>query len=383
VTGSAIDLQVPDLATLHQRRSEKWSEHEPDVLASTVAEMDFPLAPELSAALHAAIDRHDLGYTPPTGTQLPAAFADFARRRLGWAVDQDQISLVPDVMAGLIELCRVLVEPGHQVAFFTPAYPPFFNELPQARVELVQLSLGPGYVVDLDGLEAALVGGVRALVLANPHNPTGRVLPRAELEQIAELCASYDCWVLADEIHAPLVLHGATHTPWLEVSDAAREYGIALSSASKAFNVAGLKAALMITASDRARAAAERVPQLTDRVGILGVIAAEAGFTYGDRWLNALLDQLAANRQLLGDLLTAELPKIKWTPPEASYLAWLDFRALGLGEDPAQAFLTHGHLALSAGLNYGPEGAGFARLNFGTSPEHVTEAVRRMAPAIS
>lgn len=383
MTGSAIDLQVPDLATLHQRRSEKWSEHEPDVLASTVAEMDFPLAPEVSAALHAAIDRHDLGYTPPTGTQLPAAFADFARRRLGWAVDQDQISLVPDVMAGLIELCRVLVEPGHQVAFFTPAYPPFFNELPQARVELVQLSLGPGYVVDLDGLEAALVGGVRALVLANPHNPTGRVLPRAELEQIAELCASYDCWVLADEIHAPLVLHGATHTPWLEVSDAAREYGIALSSASKAFNVAGLKAALMITASDRARAAAERVPQLTDRVGILGVIAAEAGFTYGDRWLNALLDQLAANRQLLGDLLTAELPKIKWTPPEASYLAWLDFRALGLGEDPAQAFLTHGHLALSAGLNYGPEGAGFARLNFGTSPEHVTEAVRRMAPAIS
>jgi cystathionine beta-lyase len=383
VTGSAIDLQVPDLATLHQRRSEKWSEHEPDVLASTVAEMDFPLAPEVSAALHAAIDRHDLGYTPPTGTQLPAAFADFARRRLGWAVDQDQISLVPDVMAGLIELCRVLVEPGHQVAFFTPAYPPFFNELPQARVELVQLSLGPGYVVDLDGLEAALVGGVRALVLANPHNPTGRVLPRAELEQIAELCASYDCWVLADEIHAPLVLPGATHTPWLEVSDAAREYGIALSSASKAFNVAGLKAALMITASDRARAAAERVPHPTDRVGILGVIAAEAGFTYGDRWLNALLDQLAANRQLLGDLLTAELPKIKWTPPEASYLAWLDFRALGLGEDPAQAFLTHGHLALSAGLNYGPEGAGFARLNFGTSPEHVTEAVRRMAPAIS
>jgi cysteine-S-conjugate beta-lyase len=221
------------------------------------------------------------------------------------------------------------------------------------------------------------------LVLANPHNPTGRVLPRAELEQIAELCASYDCWVLADEIHAPLVLHGATHTPWLEVSDAAREYGIALSSASKAFNVAGLKAALMITASDRARAAAERVPHLTDRVGILGVIAAEAGFTYGDRWLNALLDQLAANRQLLGDLLTAELPKIKWTPPEASYLAWLDFRALGLGEDPAQAFLTHGHLALSAGLNYGPKGAGFARLNFGTSPEHVTEAVRRMARAIS
>jgi cysteine-S-conjugate beta-lyase len=141
LSDGAIDLSVPDLATLHQRRSEKWSGGEEDVLPSTVAEMDFPLAPEITAALHAAIDRHDLGYAAPSGTRLPAAFAGFARRRLGWTVDQDQITLVPDVMAGLIELCRVLVEPGEQVAFFTPAYPPFFDELPQARVHLVQLPL--------------------------------------------------------------------------------------------------------------------------------------------------------------------------------------------------------------------------------------------------
>ena len=141
LSDSDIDLQVPDLATLHERRSEKWSVHEPDVLASTVAEMDFPLAPDVIAALHAAVDRHDLGYTAPRSTQLPAAFADFARRRLGWEVDQDQVTLVPDVMAGLIELCRALLAPGDQVAFFTPAYPPFFAELPQARVELVLLPL--------------------------------------------------------------------------------------------------------------------------------------------------------------------------------------------------------------------------------------------------
>ena len=135
MTDSAIDLRVPDIATLHQRRSEKWSNHEADVLASTVAEMDFPLAPDVSAALHAAIDRHDLGYTPPAATELPAAFAGFARRRLGWMVDQDQITLAPDVMAGLIELCRALVVPGEPVAYFTPAYPPFFAELPQAQVD--------------------------------------------------------------------------------------------------------------------------------------------------------------------------------------------------------------------------------------------------------
>jgi cysteine-S-conjugate beta-lyase len=258
------------------------------VLPSTVAEMDFPLAPEIAAALHAAIERHDLGYTPPDATQLPVAFAEFALRRLDWSVDQDQITLVPDVMAGLIELCRVLIEPGRQVAFFTPAYPPFFSELPQAGVELVQLPLHADAAVDLDALEAALADRVRALVLTNPHNPTGRVIPRAELEQIAELCANYRCWVLADEIHAPLVLGDARHTPWLEVSDTARERGVALTSASKAFNVAGLKTALVITASDRAREVVQRVPPLTDRVGLLGVIAAEAAFMYGDGWLDAV-----------------------------------------------------------------------------------------------
>ena len=228
---------------------------------------------DVIAALHAAVDRHDLGYTAPTSTQLPAAFADFGRRRLGWEVDQDQVTLVPDVMAGLIELCRALLAPGDQVAFFTPAYPPFFAELPQARVDLVLLPLGAAGAVDLEALQAALAGGVRALVLANPHNPTGQVMPRAELEQIANLCASYGCWVFADEIHAPLVLEGATHTPWLEVSDAARERGIALTSASKAFNVAGLKAALMITASDRAREAV-RQRTIADR---------SRGDTRGDR----------------------------------------------------------------------------------------------------
>ncbi|HEX6760131.1 MAG TPA: aminotransferase class I/II-fold pyridoxal phosphate-dependent enzyme [Propionibacteriaceae bacterium] len=379
----AIDLQVPDLTTLHQRRSEKWSGHPPDVLPSTVAEMDFPLAPEIAAVLHAAIDRHDLGYTTPTGTQLPAAFADFARRRLAWTLDQDQITLVPDVMAGLIELCRVLVAPGEQVAFFTPAYPPFFAELPQARVELVQLPLGADAAVDLEALEAALAGGVRALVLANPHNPTGRVLPRAELEQITELCARFGCWVLADEIHAPLVLEGAAHTPWLELSDAARERGIALTSASKAFNVAGLKTALVITASDRAREAVQRVPPLTDRVGLLGVIAAEAAFAHGDRWLDAVRVQLTANRASLRELLAAELPKITWRPPDASFLAWLDCRGLALGDNPHETFLRRGRVALSRGMDYGPEGAGFVRLNFGTSPEHLRSAVRRMARAIS
>jgi cystathionine beta-lyase len=379
----AIDLQVPDLGTLYRRRSEKWSGHAPDVLPLTVAEMDFPLAPEVAAALHAAVDRHDLGYTAPTAAQTGSAFAGFAQRRLHWTVDPEQVTLMPDVMAGLIESCRILTEPGAQVAFFTPAYPPFFAELPQARVELVQLPLDTAGAIDMEALEAVLAGGVRVLVLANPHNPTGQIVPRQVLEQIADLCVAHGAWVLADEIHAPLVLEDATHTPWLEVSEAARDCGIALTSASKAFNVAGLKAALVITASEPAKDAVRRLPLMTDRVGILGIIAAEAAFTAGDRWLDAVQARLAANRTLLGQLLAAELPEVTWRPPEASYLAWLDCRALPLGEDPAAIFLSAGRVALGRGLDYGREGAGFVRLNFGTGPEHVVDAVQRMARAMS
>ena len=289
---------------------------------------------------------------------------------------------MPDVMIGLIELCRVLAGPGGKVAYATPAYPPFSEELPPAGVELVELPLAPGGGPDPEALDAALAGGLRVLILASPHNPTGRVLPRAELERIAEACAAHDAWVLADEIHAPLVLPGAAHVPWLEVSDAARARGIALTSASKAFNVAGLKAALVVTASAAARDVVARLPSQSDHAGLLGVVAAEAAFVEGDAWLDAVLAQLDANRTLLGERLAAELPGVVWTPPEATYLAWLDCRALGLGDEPAAAFLERGRVALSRGLDYGREGAGHVRLNFGTGPELVTETVRRMAAAL-
>jgi cysteine-S-conjugate beta-lyase len=377
-----VRLDVPDLTALQARRSEKWSRHGAGVLASTTAEMDFALAPPVAEALRAAIDRHDLGYAPATPRRLAEAFAGFAARRLRWTVEPGQVTLVPDVMAGIVELSRVLAAPGQTVAFATPAYPPFYTDLPQARVRLREVPLRTDRTLDANSLEVALRAGARVVVLANPHNPTGHVLSRAELERIAETCAAHDAWVLADEIHAPLVLEGATHTPWLDVSDAARERGIALTSASKAFNVAGLKAAVAVTASATAREAMARLPELADRAGLLGVVAAEAAFSDGDEWLDAVLAQLTANRALLGERLARDLPDVCWTPPAGTYLAWLDCRALGLGDEPAATFLERGRVALMRGLDFGPAGAGHVRLNFGTSPELVDEMVRRMAAAL-
>jgi cysteine-S-conjugate beta-lyase len=373
-----IDLTVPPLARLQERRSEKWAGGGPGVLGATIAEMDFPLAEPVAEVLHAAIGRHDLGYAPAEPVALREAFTGFAARRLGWTVDPEQVVLIPDVMVGVLEVGRLA---GGSIAFATPAYPPFLDEPAYAGLETREIPLHDDGALDLEALDAALAAGTRALVLPSPHNPTGRVLPRAELERIAETCAAREAWVIADEIHAPLTLAGAEHVPWLEVSDAAREWGVSLTSASKAFNLAALKAALLVTASSHAAETMRRLPPMSDHAGLLGVLAAEAAFRDGDEWLDAVLAQLDANRTLLGERLAASLPEVRWTPPEATYLAWLDCRGLGLGDDPAAAFLERGRVALSPGLHYGAIGAGFARLNFGTSPELVDEAVARMRQA--
>jgi cystathionine beta-lyase len=198
-----------------------------------------------------------------------------------------------------------------------------------------------------------------------------------------ELAADHGAWVLSDEIHAPLVLPGAAHVPFLTVSPAAAEHGIALTSASKGFNLAGLKAAVAVTASDRAAAVVARLPEdLYDRAGLLGLLGSEAAFTDADDWLDEVLALLDGNRDLLAGLLAERLPGVVLTRPQASYLAWLDCRALGLGDDPAAVFLERGRVALSRGPDYGTQGAGFARLNIGTSPAIVTEAVDRMAAAL-
>ena len=378
----SVDLSVPSLSELHARRSDKWSSQEPDMLAMTIAEMDFPLAAPVSTALRATIDRHDLGYAPAAPAGLRQAFASFVARRMGWTVDPEQVTLIPDVVVGTIVLCEHLLEPGDKVAMATPAYPPFFSVLPDAGVRIRELATDERGDFELADLEAALVEGARALILVNPHNPSGRVIGAPALTRVAELCAEHEAWVLADEIHAPLVLPGASHTPWLEVSDAAREFGVVLTSASKAFNLAGLKAAQIVTASPRAREEVAKLPPLGGASGLLGAIAAEAAFAEGDEWLDAVLGQLAANRELLGEALAAQLPGVRHVAPEGTYLAWLDCRALGLGDDPAARFLERGRVALGSGPAYGTAGAGFVRFNFATGPELVEEGVRRMASSL-
>ncbi|MBA2239920.1 MAG: aminotransferase class I/II-fold pyridoxal phosphate-dependent enzyme, partial [Solirubrobacterales bacterium] len=311
------------------------------------------------------------------------SFARFAARRLGWRVEPEGITAVSDVVVGIAELLRLLTAPGEGVIINPPVYHPFFELVPQVGRKLVEVPLDDSGDPDLEAIERAFAAGARALVLCSPHNPVGRVVAPSTLEALAELAAAHDAWVISDEIHAPLLLPGARHVAFTSVSAAAAERGIVLSSASKAFNVAGLKCALAITEPGPARERLRRLEGAAVHVGHLGVLASEAAFDAGDAWLDEVIATLDSNRRLLAELLARQLPAAVYRPPDASYLAWIDLRGLRLGVDPAELCLIEGRLALSSGPQFGREGVGFARLNFATSPELLGEAVKRMASAVA
>jgi cystathionine beta-lyase len=372
------------LDLLQARRSEKWVRYPSDVLPAWVAEMDFPLAPPVRDALLAAVERSDVGYANPG--DLPVAFSDYALSRFEWTVPPDRVFVAGDVMLAAAAVLRLTTAVGDAVVVNTPAYPPFFVTIPAVERRVVEVPLvetEQGWELDFDGLEHAFAAGARAYLLCNPHNPTGRVLRRSDLEQIAELASRYHVVVIADEIHAPLTLPGAVHTPYVSLGEEAARRGVTLTGASKAWNIPGLKCGLIVAGSSAMKGELEGVSKLLrDQTGLFGVLASTAAFREGGPWLEELLGYLDGNRRYLADAIPERLPGVGYRQPEASYLAWLDCRSVPLGEDPATVFLERGRVALARGLDFGREGAGFARLNFGTSRALLEEAVRRMAAAV-
>jgi cystathionine beta-lyase len=361
------------------RTSLKWRAFPDDVLPAWVAEMDARPCQPVVEAVTAAVARGDTGY--PVVGPLAEAFAGFAKRRWDWAVDPGTTMLLPDVMIGVEELLHALTPPTAGVVVSPPCYDSFYGFVESVGRRLVEARLDADQRLDPAALEAAFVEAGRgaAYVLCNPQNPTGTVHTREELAMVARLAAEHGVLVVSDEIHAPLVRPGVEFTPYLSVPEAAA--GIAVVSASKAFNLAGLKAALAVPGAE-AHAALGRLHEVvTHGAGHLGVIAQTAAWTRGDAWLDQLRDEIVDNRRLLTSLLASALPEVVVTPAHATYLAWLDCRALGL-DDPAAAFLERGRVALSAGTRYDRTAAGWVRFNLGTSPAVITEAVHRMAASV-
>ncbi|MCA1306482.1 aminotransferase class I/II-fold pyridoxal phosphate-dependent enzyme [Microbacterium esteraromaticum] len=378
----AAPIQALSLEQLRRRTSEKWREYPEGVLPLFVAETDFPLAPQITAALERAVRDGDTGYVA-SRTPLAASYAAFADRRFGWAPDPAGMRSTADVSMGIVEILRRVIAPGERVIVNPPVYPPFFELVEEAGgvVERVPLrDTGSGWELDLEGIAGSLAFGARAVLLCNPHNPTGTVHSAASLRTLAELAAQHGAVVVSDEIHAPLAQPGTGYTPFLAAGDAAAQVGFAVVSASKAFNLAGLKCALMVAESAAHRRVLRRLPvEVEWRTGQFGLLAAVAAFApESDEWLDGLLLTLDANRRLLADLLADRLPEAQYRMPDAGYLGWIDLSALGWGANPAKRILREGKVALHFGPAFGAEGAGHVRLNFGTSPEIITEAIERI-----
>nr|WP_246256708.1 aminotransferase class I/II-fold pyridoxal phosphate-dependent enzyme [Isoptericola halotolerans] len=390
------------LADLRRRTSVKWRTYPEDVLPLFVAEMDVPQAPFLVEAVTRALEIGDTGYD--RGTGYAAALAPFAERRWGWAPDVASSRTLPDVMVAITEVVRVLTAPGDAVVVTPPVYPPFYAYSRHEGRQVVEAPLDEAGRLDLATLEAAFReatgagghgrsggppgSGRRAvLLLCSPHNPTGTVHTRDELEAVLALADRYGVRVVADEIHAPftfadLVPDGGTHfTPLLSV--AGSESAIAVHSASKAFNLAGLRAATAVggrAATDDLR----RVPEVAGHaVNHLAVIAHAAAYTDGDEWLDAVRAGIVRNRELVTRLLAEHAPAVRVLPGEATYLMWLDVRAaVPEGSDPHHHVLRTARVALGDGRHFGAGGRGWLRLNLAASEQTLTEAVGRLGAAL-
>lgn len=378
-----MDVKAEPLEKLRMRTSMKWRAFPDDVLPLFVAETDYPLAPPIAETLAAAIRDSDTGYAPPT-SELPEAFAAFSAARWGWTVDPAQVWTTTDVGVAIVETLRRVTKPGDGVIVNPPVYFPFFDLVAESGARVVEVPLAggveEGWSLDLDGIEQAFRDGARAFLLCNPHNPVGRAHSADELRAVADLAAQYGATVVSDEIHGPLTYPDAVFTPFLSVSDAAREVGVCVTAASKAWNLAGLKCALMVTAGGPNQRIVGSMPdEVYWRTSILGLRASIAGYREGGEWLDGIVASLDASRRLLADLLAEHLPSAQYRMPEATYLAWLDLRALGWGDDPAEHALEHAKVALSNGPPFGTPGIGFARLNLACSPEVLTEAISRLA----
>ena len=384
--GQVSDFDSLSIQDLRRRKSSKWRDVPPDVLPAWVAELDVRLAPPVYEALLQAVMIGDTGYVPERSVELAEAFSGFADRRFGWTVLPTNVFMVPDVTAGIDRIVRLTSNPGDRVAMFLPAYPPFYETLADSRKQIVYLHLTEnkfGWQIDYDRVIYALTHGVRVLLLNNPHNPTGKVFSRAELETLLELACRYNIFVISDEVHAPLTLAGSGHTPWLTVGPEAASRSVVLTAATKAFNLAGLKCGLMVAQGD-ARGVVDELPnEFKVMAGHLGAIASTAAFRHGDAWLDALIEHLGRNRAMLERWITSLRPTVRWRPPQATYLAWLDLREAGLGSEPARRILEQARLALSPGQDFDPvNGHGWVRLNFGTTQSILNDILSRITATL-
>jgi cystathionine beta-lyase len=368
-------IEADSLAQLRKRKSAKWRAFPADVLPLPVAEMDFQISDSIKKVLHDLVDRSDLGYLASV-PELPEAFASFAKRRWNWILEPEHVHLGTDVGVVIVEILRLLGKPGDRVVITTPVYPAFAYWIKEVHMEADERPLieeNGNWRLDFAAIEKAFASGSKFFLMSSPHNPLGLIYEKEDLSKLAELAKAYNVIIISDEIHAPLTFTSGKFVPFLTVSDTAREVGITVTSASKSWNLAGLKCGFFYTQSEKLREAlAPLAIGIHHRASITGAFGMVAAFNDSDAWLDSVIARLELNKKLLDELVSGT--PLKVSNPHNSYLSWIDFRATDLGEDPAAVILERAKIAVNSGLAFGEPGKGFVRLNFGTSPEILQNA---------
>lgn len=374
-------------AELDRPESRKWSLH-PGTIGAWVAEMDYGVAPEIAGALERAIHDGTLGYlSPPRAAELGVATAGWLEREYGWRIDPERVHPVSDVMAALGVAVTEYSPAGSAVIVPTPAYMPFLTYLPTLGHPVIEV---PGVEIDgrwhhdLDGIDAAFGAGAHTLVLCNPHNPTGVVVERDELLAIAEIVERRGGRVFADEIHAPLRFDARAHVPYASLSDATAAHTITGTSASKAWNIPGLKAAQLITSNDADQATYRRFGFAVQHgASTLGVVASTAAYDHGRPWLDEVMAYLDGARRDLADLVAAHLPGARYRIPEATYIGWIDTTALEIPGSPADFFRERADVVLTDGRLLGRGYDRYVRIVFATPRPILADALQRMGAVLA
>jgi cysteine-S-conjugate beta-lyase len=382
---SRFELSV---AELRARPGIKWHRYPDDVLPAWIAEMDFHVAEPIQAACRRLVEQRAYGYDNATAEQsLADAFASYMGTQFGWQVGADNVLPVADLVQAQFAAVCAFTERGQGVVIQTPIYPPFINAVRETGRRMVEHRLvddGRRYVLDTATVPAVFDEHAPLLLLCNPHNPTGRVFERRELEAVASVALERRLVVLADEVHADLVYEGKEHIPFASLGAEVAARTVTITSATKAYNIPGLKCGLMHFGSEelRERFRALFPNRLIGKVSPFGLQATIAAGRESGPWLRQVMEVLTANRDRVARYLAAELPRVEHHPPEATYLAWLNCRELGLPTSPYTFLLEQARIGLNDGAEFGPPGEGYVRLNFATAPAILEQILERLAAAV-
>jgi cystathionine beta-lyase len=382
---TAREFDAITLDDLRAGGSVKWSMF-PDTIGTFVAEMDFGVAPAIEQALHTAVSAAQFGYLPPKlAESMSEATAGWLRQSSNWEVPTSSIAPVADVIKALEVTIEHYSDPDAPVILPTPAYMPFFSVPPLFGRDVIEVPLlekDGRYELDLDAIDTALAPRGGLFILCNPYNPVGRVFTKEELVALSEVIDRRGGRVFSDEIHAPLVFSGHQHVSYASVSDVAASHTVTATSASKAWNLAGLKCAQIILSNEADLRVWEKIGMMASHgASNLGVIANTAAYTSGIPWLNDVVGYLDGNRQALGQLLAEHLPGVRYTKPEGTYIAWLDWREYDFADEAADFLRDNARVSMTDGIMCGAPCRGFTRLIFATPRPVLEQAIEQMGAA--